>query len=148
MGKKIMPNLGVNINDVSVSDVMPALGATESEPTTGMTEVEGNDLVETPIGGGLGPSPDRDEIPSATPPPSHDESRDTPTSPGPPATHTETAGAGASPESGGLAEQRVVVMSNNLGPRLYRMDEITADPEIVALLNDGTGRVRLYVEGE
>nr|MBA3242466.1 hypothetical protein [Acidobacteriota bacterium] len=101
-----------------------------------------------PIGGGLGPSPDRDEIPSATPPPSYDESRDTPTSPGPSATHTETAGAGASPESGGLAAQRVVVMSNNLGPRLYRMGEITADPEIVALLNDGTGRVRLYVEGE
>lgn len=36
----------------------------------------------------------------------------------------------------------VEVTVNNLGTKLYQMGDITSDPEIVALLGDGSGRVR------
>lgn len=37
--------------------------------------------------------------------------------------------------------KKVRVMVDNLGPKLYRKGQTTDDPAIIALLDDGTGRV-------
>lgn len=76
-----------------------------------------------------------------------------PQSPRSPSVH---AGAGAGAEPGGQSRTgeggdrtsqperkatAVRVLVDNLGPKRYRKGEVVDDPEIVALLDDGTGRV-------
>jgi hypothetical protein len=114
-------------------NIKQAVGGADSSPESSSAAVAAEPTIIT------------DETPTPALPPTSEPEADTnpPPAPLPTEVHDPTVvtqSGHPSPDEE-PAEVRVMVLVKNLGPKLYHRGDVTDDPAIVALLDDGTDRV-------